>query len=379
MAGLRQADTWCALLSRTARVLACLLAVLTLAPLLPTGSWVIRVYDFPRLQIAVVALLVSGTLIGCTLWSGKRRGGLALWLALALGVVAWQGFHVLRFTPIWPKHVATIEAPDIRLLVANVDVRNRDYEAMGRVIRRADADVVLLIEADEAWVQGLAVVASGYPHQIGEVRGEGLGIVLWSRLALRDAEVRYLVSDDRASIHTTLVLDNKRTLRLVGLHPTPPGLAKDERREDGRYDSRIRDAELMVVAREVRDVHPDEPVVVVGDFNDVAWSRTTSLFAKVSGLRDPRVGRGLMNTYHADYPLLRYPLDHVFVSPRVGVGEFKRIALPGSDHFGVLAELGFEKREGRESPSSPDGDAIEDAEELIEEGREDAEDNGDLG
>ena len=89
------------------------------------------------------------------------------------------------------------------------------------------------------------------------------------------------------------------------------------------------------------------PVVVAGDLNDVAWSYTTELFMKTSGLLDPRRGRGFFNTFHAHHWFLRWPLDHVFCSKHFQLNNLKRLKQIGSDHFPILVELtlNYEKKE----------------------------------
>lgn len=151
----------------------------------------------------------------------------------------------------------------------------------------------------------------------------------------------------------------------------PPGL--EEPAGDGRRDSRERDAELVLIAKQVRD-HPEQSWIVTGDFNDVAWSHTTRLFTRLSGLNDPRVGRQLLTTYHAEYPLLRYPIDHVFVSDGFTLHQLERIHLPGSDHFAIVANLQEPAIEGV-TPEARHDD-LEEPEELVDEGKEDAKENG---
>ncbi len=354
--------------------LAALLVVGTLIPLLPVGAWLVRGWDFPRVHIAVgcalliVLLLVLGAARG---WKPDITIAIAL-LALA---GAWQARRIAPYTPLWPTHVPSASAPGVRLLVVNLDVRNDRHGAVARMIERERPDVLLLIEMDQAWAAALSGVRADFGGHAEDIREDGLGLALWSKHELDNPEIRELVSEKRPSIHTTIRLDDGRRARFVALHPTPPGLPRDHDGDDqdGRYDSRIRDAELLLVADEIAE-QSDEAWVVAGDFNDVAWSHTTRLFQRISGLRDPRIGRGLFNTYHAGYTLLRYPVDHVFVSPGFAVAGMRRVEVPGSDHFAILAELSLELSENH--PTGADADDREEAEEMVEEGEQDAEANG---
>jgi hypothetical protein len=94
------------------------------------------------------------------------------------------------------------------------------------------------------------------------------------------------------------------------------------------------------VGREARQA--PLPAVVGGDLNDVAWSHTTRLFQRLSGLLDPRVGRGLFATFPARFPCLRWPLDHLFHSASFTLSDLARLEGFGSDHLPILVELALE-------------------------------------
>lgn len=50
----------------------------------------------------------------------------------------------------------------------------------------------------------------------------------------------------------------------------------------------------------------------------------------------------MFSTFHANYPLIRWPLDHIFHERSFTLVHLQRLRHIGSDHFPVLAELQYE-------------------------------------
>lgn len=341
---------------------------LSLWSLIPRDEWWFRGADFPRLQILAIGIIaLLGLLFMQTEWTLTRE-------VLLLGLIAAVAFQlkmVLPYTPIWPKQVQQVKQEQlnpeqqISLLVANVLTPNHQYDLLLKHIDDLQPDLVLTLESDQNWQDALQPIEKQYPYRVAVPLDNLYGMHLYSRLRLDDSEIKFILSDEIPSIHASVKLRSGIQVQLYCLHPKPPSPTEAK-------DSTLRDAELLIIGDRIKDL--DESCIVMGDLNDVAWSRTTRLFQRISGLLDPRVGRYFMNTFHADYRLLRWSLDHIFHSIDFGLVEMKRLSHIGSDHFPIYVVLQtgriFEQQHEELQQSAEDE---QEAEEAIRDGIEKAE------
>ena len=356
----------------TVRLLGFFLVTVTLLPLISTGKWYVRWWDFPRLQVSVLLLL---PIVFAIVLAARKISSMetTVWAVILVACLIWQVSHVIQFSPLWPTEVAdTVEnRPTIKLMVCNLDKDNSARSPVSNQIFVEQTDVLMLIEYDQSWEAELRDLRKSFAYHHEEVRGDGLGMAIWSNLPLHNAETKFLISERRPTIWTEIQTNSNERINFVGVHPTPPGLL--DVTGDTRRDSRIRDAELILVANDIAQ-RSDEPWVVAGDFNDVAWSHTTRLFKRVSGLKDPRIGRSFMGTFIAQYPPLRCPIDHVFLSDCFSISNLSRKRISGSDHFAVLASIAILQPIG--VTPQPQGNDDQDAQMIIEQGKADAQDRG---
>ncbi len=340
-----------------------LLILTTVLPLILTDEWWIRIFDFPRTQIAG---LLAAALVAVVAVLDRRRA--ATW-ALTAGIticLAYQIWRILPYTPIHPvEAIAAASCPGgqrITLIIANVEFDNRQSRPLLDLVREREPDLLLVVEATPWWDRALQPLAAEYPFVVRQPRTDPWGMILYSRLELVAPEMRFLLHDYVPSIRTRVRLPSDAVVQFYGLHPHPPRPGDDTDR---------RDAELLIVAREAREA--GLPSIVAGDLNDVAWSRTTRLFQEISGLLDPRIGRGLYPTFNAEVPFLRWPLDHVFFEEEFALLAIERLRYIGSDHFPLFTALClWPAIAAVQDEPQPEGSARERAEDIVREGREEA-------
>jgi endonuclease/exonuclease/phosphatase (EEP) superfamily protein YafD len=309
------------------------LVAATLLPLWKTPHWIIRSMDFPRLQLAVTACVL---VIFQWIFFDFNAVFPVLLITTTLFCLVWQMWWIAPYTVVWPKEVATVVdcPPDrrLRIVTANVLTPNRNAKALIRLVEQFDTDILVTLETDQWWQEQLDVLESGMPYTIKCPLDNLYGMHVYARLPLEQPEIAFLVEKDVPSMHTQVRLRSGDRVQIHFLHPAPPSPTEN-------VESAERDAELIIVARRLENC--TKPVIVTGDLNDVAWSGTTRLFRKISGLLDPRTGRGMFNTFHARYPFLRWPLDHIFHSRHFTVCRIARLPAFGSDHFALATELCF--------------------------------------
>ncbi|MBC6993464.1 endonuclease/exonuclease/phosphatase family protein [Neolewinella lacunae] len=348
------------------RILAYLLGAIgvfgTLVPFLPYDDFWIRGFDYPRQQmvflLGVALLLWCGSNVDWD-WYDYLVTGLLVFCLI------YQSARILPYTPLWKQQSVAATRPvtdstGLSLLVCNVLQTNESYAKVIDLARKWQPDLLLTVETNQAWEAALhAGLDTDYPYHVDVPLENFYGMILFSRLPLIDPLVKYRIKEDIPSIDATIELGNGQEIDLYFLHPMPPSPTED-------YASTGRDAELALVGLEV--AKKQRTAIVAGDLNDVAWSHSSRLFQRLSGLRDPRRGRGMYTTFHADYWFARWPLDHVFHSADLALAELHRLPHIGSDHFPIFVRFNHEPHaEAPDLPQKKEGDE-EEARKVIKNG-----------
>lgn len=341
-----------------AQWLAGFIAFVTIWGLLPLDNWWVRGVEFPRIQIMFLGFAAwLGMVI---FWSDWQLGQWLLFIVLS-SALAFQLRMVLPYTILWKKEVLTAKdmpnghAHQLKIMVSNVLTPNDETQKLVELVKDKRPDILITLETDKKWEKALNQIEANYPYTVKVPLDNLYGMHLYSKLELIDPEVKYLMIDDIPSIHTQLRLQGGQVIWLYCLHPMPPSPTEADK-------STTRDAELLMVGKHIKE--NKQTAILAGDLNDVAWSKTTRRFQRISGLLDPRIGRHFINTFHVKYPFLRWALDHIFHSACFTVVDIKRMPSIGSDHFPVMTTLQYDPEQASKQQSNAPTEKAEDVKEA---------------
>lgn len=315
---------------RITGVVLCILIVTSLFGLLARTAWLADLFANLRVQ-QVIALLVA---VAITVAFRRWR-----WLVVQAILLA---IHLPWFLSAWTGAASVLpsDSPDLVVMVANVLTKNRNHDAIANQIKAADADVVAILELGTPLHNRLEKeLATTYPHRVTDPQDRGnFGIAVYSKFPLSDTKQFSLNIDSIRSIGTTVTKDSK-AYRIIATHPLPPM---------GRRGYNNRNGHLQKLSKRIDDyrkINPDQPMIVVGDFNLTPWSPIFSDLESSTGLKRAGRGLGMTPTWYAltENGEAFFPmgliLDHVLISDDLKCLSQKIGESMGSDHRSVRVEL----------------------------------------
>jgi endonuclease/exonuclease/phosphatase (EEP) superfamily protein YafD len=335
-----------------------LLIITTLLPLIRNPHWVFRIFDFGKIQLFILQLLV----LLLSLWYGDT-----LTVILLCGTTLLNGALLFKYTPLYNsgrKPPSASASVPITLLSLNVYQENRNYTKFLELVEAVNPDAVLTMESDTGWDEALKALDSSFPYSLKAPLDNTYGMHLFSKHKMLKGEIHYFVADDLPSMEAEFETEDGRIYKMYALHPPPPSPTEEE-------TSKERDGDLLSVAKAIRK-DKEVPTVAIGDFNCVAWAEASRLFVKTSELVDPRLGRGFISTFHAKYKLLRFPIDQVYHSPDIFVKDLKTLPNVDSDHLPLLFRFVIDHKKTSQDHlvETADTEDLQTVNEKIKEGKE---------
>ncbi len=307
-------------------------------------KWYLKVLDFPRLQqfLASILMLILFILL-------NRKWKLpSILLTIGLLAAIFIHFSLISTYLLGEKAVPTIEISEadpgktVGILLSNVLIKNKDASKLLEVIKKSKPDLILAMEVDDWWVDQLQTLKKDYPHVIEYPLDNAYGMALYSKFPLSETEIQFLNHSKVPSFNTTVTLQSGESFRFHGVHPVAP-FPSDKYPDNIGENGNNGEKEIALTKVGNLVSKNEKPTIVAGDFNDVSWSNTSRLFGQNGNLKDVRIGRGLYNTFDAQSMIMRWPLDHFFVSEGISVIRFKRLSKIGSDHFPLYAQFSIEQ------------------------------------
>lgn len=354
-------------MSITLITLSSLLILLSILPFVQNQHWVFRIPEFMKLQLLSLQIVI----VFCSVFYITKTTLLLYLTVVQTGLLIYHCYLLLRYTRFWktakPEH-ALGTSDKVKILSCNVYQFNTEFHRFIKLIQTEKPDLFLTMESNKEWEHELQVLEKDYPEYQKVPLENTYGMHFYTKLKVIRLITHYFVSDDLPSIEAELETHDGHRFVFFGVHPPPPSPTEED-------TSKERDGDLLSVAKKVRSLRL--PVIVTGDFNNVAWAKSSILFKKTSRLLDARIGRGVLATFPTKYRLFRIPLDLLFHSPDIFIDRLFIYPSVGSDHFpiGCTFHIGIRSEKQQNEVEDLKHGEMQEVNRLIREGQLEESDN----
>ena len=152
-----------------AYILSAVSLIATGLPLIKSAKWWIRIFDFPRMSIAVFCLV---SIILCFQYihiMSTNKYALIFLLVIAFG---FQASKIVFYTPFYPQQAKASQNitsdNTLSILITNVRMENEDTDKFINMVEKWNPDIILVNEPDENWAKAIRALDSVYAYQIKE-------------------------------------------------------------------------------------------------------------------------------------------------------------------------------------------------------------------
>jgi endonuclease/exonuclease/phosphatase (EEP) superfamily protein YafD len=290
----------------------------------PTLSWV-GVDFYPQtlfvhwahwLSVASIIVAIAAT------WTKMKRFAA---VALISGLTNLAGPMALFMPAAEPELDGQLS---IRVLHANLYLRQQDPKAVEEMIFAANPDVIFLHELTPGIWERLALVRQNWRFQAAVPRGDYYGVGVLSRLPLSDM---LFLTMEPGSLPVAMIS--------LGQLPVPHAIISPHLFTPTSPDQfRLQQQQFDWLAAAVSQLPQSR--VVIGDFNSTPWHPTFRSFLARSNLRDARWGKGFFATWPQILGNWGIPIDLAASSGALVVKQLQTVPIKESDHLGVMAVIG---------------------------------------
>lgn len=249
--------------------------------------------------------------------------------AIAIGAIAALALNLAIAWP-WLKepNAADAAGPRFKLLLFNVFYYNPRLDLTVNMVRRANADVVVLLEMIPRLRPQLAALDAEYPYRLECWQQPRCDALIYSRFPLTDISPALPPAKTRRSLASVTIDIAGRKLTLFAAHLILPFPFT-------RFD--VQPAQAADLATSLAAV--SGPRLLVGDFNAATWAASVAKPSEAAGFKILTGAGGTWPTFLPRH--MGIPIDHVLASPGLVLASRKLLTVYGSDHRAVLSEIAF--------------------------------------